>query len=126
MRTPTSLDLSTITTREYVGHVSVEWQLVDNLFLENQDKKQPEEVEILVRKETPESYDDEESEGDVRVLRVPFKPVRKRYGNARRSINLDIDRLMPNSVYYLALRYNYKSVQEGSIVVSDYTADQSF
>lgn len=130
VRTPTSLDLSTITTREYVGHVSVEWQLADNLFLENQDQKhsqqQPEEVEILVRKERPESYDDEESEGDVRILRVPFKPVRKRYGNARRSINLDINQLMPNSVYYLALRYNYESVQDGSIIVSDYTAGQSF
>jgi hypothetical protein len=125
VRTPTSLDLSTITTREYVGHVSVEWQLVDNLFLgkpENLQQQQPEEVEILVRKERPESYDDEESEGDVRVLRVPFKPVRKRYGNARRSMNLDIDQLMPNSVYYLALRYNYER-QDDSIVVSDYTAE---
>ena len=79
----------------------------------------------------PAFYDDEESEGDVRILRVPFKPVRKRYGNSRRTINLDIDQLMPNSVYYLALRYNYKKISsndydDSAIVVSDYTPGQSF
>ena len=57
VRTPASLDLSTITTREYVSHVSVEW-LVDNLFLEGPEnlQSQPDKVEVLIRKEQPDSY----------------------------------------------------------------------
>ena len=56
VRTPISLDLSTITTREYVSHVSVEWLLVDDDDQNDKSQKVPESIEILIRKEQPESY----------------------------------------------------------------------